>query len=488
MMYRVTCPLSLLLFGALCLGKSKGKPTKEYCDLYLSQPAPFDDAVFYPKSDTLTPRERNKIKNRSRVCLPNPCEDVEAYSGFIPVDDGSDTSFLFFLHLKSKARTFCNPKAPLLLWLQGGPGNSSLFGQFLENGPLGIDASETLYRRPHTLLQNFSIIYLDQPVGSGYSFDEKQQYPSTLNEATDHILRFLRRFVRIFIEYDGSPFYVAGESYGARSALGVAYQMLTAKERKTTLELKGVMLGVGFLFPLLDLVNSAEYLYTSGVLNDNGRTTLAGWFDMIQSRVVKKEYRKAAYLLTRTVLNVPPVGVKTIFELLTGFKHHASIAMTQEPSEIAAYWKYANSVDFKRIVHVNSSRVLDGTRREVFMKLGEGDFFADVQKKLQHVLDNTYVLFYVAEFDAVFPLVNIERCFKKLRWRGSESIKKATRALWHKNDNSSLELFGYEIKVEKLMYSTVLLGGHYISMDRSEAVSEMYSRFLKFQSKKKADQ
>ncbi|KAK8765396.1 hypothetical protein V5799_032004 [Amblyomma americanum] len=243
MMYRVTCPLSLLLFGALCLGKSKGKPTKEYCDLYLSQPAPFDDAVFYPKSDTLPPKERNKIKNRSRVCLPKPCEDVEAYSGFIPVDDGSDTSFLFFLHLKSKVQ-----KAPLLLWLQGGPGNSSLFGQFLENGPLGIDASENLYRRKHTLLHKFSIIYLDQPVGAGYSFDEKTAVPSYFERGyRTHILRFLRRFVRIFNEYAGRPFYIAGESYGE----ALISQRFT----------EAVILGAGH-YAAVDKPDGAYYLMT----------------------------------------------------------------------------------------------------------------------------------------------------------------------------------------------------------------------------------
>lgn len=33
-----------------------------------------------------------------------------------------------------------NPEtAPVVLWLQGGPGGSSLFGLFVENGPIMVD-------------------------------------------------------------------------------------------------------------------------------------------------------------------------------------------------------------------------------------------------------------------------------------------------------------------------------------------------------------
>ncbi|KAK8778514.1 hypothetical protein V5799_020145 [Amblyomma americanum] len=71
---------------------------------------------------------------------------------------------------------------PLLLWLQGGPEKSSLFGQFLENGALGIDASGKLYYRNHTVIKRMNVIYLDQPAGSGYSLDENQNYPGTLEK------------------------------------------------------------------------------------------------------------------------------------------------------------------------------------------------------------------------------------------------------------------------------------------------------------------
>ncbi|XP_049276065.1 vitellogenic carboxypeptidase-like [Rhipicephalus sanguineus] len=237
-------------------------------------------------------------KNKSRVCLPEPCSNVEAYSGFIKVDKYSNSS-LFFLHVKSQDDA---DKKPLLLWLQGGPGKSSLFGQFLENGPLGIDANGKLFYRNHTIANDMNIIYLDQPAGSGYSFNDGKNYASTLENASNHIIRFVRRFVRIFPEYIARDFYIAGESYGARFAVGLASEMLKNKSL-VPLNLRGVMLGVGFLFPVVDLIDSSDYLFSSGLLDRDGQTSFAEQFQVINELVNKKNYTAAAVLLSRTVLN-----------------------------------------------------------------------------------------------------------------------------------------------------------------------------------------
>ncbi|KAH6922632.1 hypothetical protein HPB50_017401 [Hyalomma asiaticum] len=367
---------------------------------------------------------------------------------------------------------------PLLLWTQGGPWKSSLYSQFLENGPLGIDAAGDLYYRNHSLITDFNVIYLDQPVGSGYSFDENGRYPADLLEASEQVLTFLKRFVRIFSEYKDKDLYIAGESYGARSAAGVAYKMLN-KARQIPLKLKGIMLGVGFVFPLLDLLNSADYLHYSGLLGDFGRKTFAGWFDMIRKLVDKKEYSRAAADLRRIVLNAPPPDNITIFEVLTGFQHHGSIARAREPEEVKKYMDYANSAEFKKIIHVNVSRVLDGDRPKLTVKLVLGDFFIDIKRKLEFVLNSTYVLFYTAQYDNVFPEMNIENCFKKLRWHGSELFLKVNRHAWFRQGNRSLPLLGYERKVGRLLYSNILWGGHDVSFDRSEAVKQLYHRFLR---------
>lgn len=70
---------------------------------------------------------------------------------------------------------------PLILWLSGGPGCSSLMALFVENGPYKIvervdgegvaDSSRLLRLNPHSWNSNATVIYLEQPAGTGYVSD-----------------------------------------------------------------------------------------------------------------------------------------------------------------------------------------------------------------------------------------------------------------------------------------------------------------------------
>jgi vitellogenic carboxypeptidase-like protein len=54
-----------------------------------------------------------------------------------------------------------------VLWLQGGPGASSLFGLFTENGPFSVNSKYYLKRRKYSWTETHSVIYIDNPVGTG---------------------------------------------------------------------------------------------------------------------------------------------------------------------------------------------------------------------------------------------------------------------------------------------------------------------------------
>ena len=59
----------------------------------------------------------------------------------------------------------------MLLWLQGGPGGTSLFGLFNEHGPYIVQSDNTLKARPATWALTHNIIYIDNPVGTGSFFN-----------------------------------------------------------------------------------------------------------------------------------------------------------------------------------------------------------------------------------------------------------------------------------------------------------------------------
>ncbi|XP_037498439.1 probable serine carboxypeptidase CPVL [Rhipicephalus sanguineus] len=472
---------AVFLISTLLWTRCKSSEEKKWHDELLQKSG---DLLLPATSDNIPWEELKKMKNASRVRLPSPCASLKAYSGFIPVDDGKNSTYLFFLHIKSQVNSKLKP---LLLWMQGGPGKSSLFGQFLENGPLGMDATGHLFRRRPSILSTFNVVYLDAPAGSGYSFDTTGTYPSTLEESSVHTIRFLRRFLRIFPEYKNREFFIAGESYGARSAIGLAQRVLS---RPTDLpcRLKGVMLGVGFVFPLLEIINSADYLYYSGLLDNHGRTKFALRFQEIQHLVDEQNPIEAAKLLYHTVFNMHPARHQSLFEELTGFQSHANIIRDRMSRRFETYMSYANSTEFKQIIHVSPKRALDATRSQLAMALAVGDFFVDKRETLVEVLNNVAVLFYTAQLDAVFPSVNMERSFLNLNWRGTEAFKEAARKRWYHVINGRKELMGYQKIADTVMYTTLLVSGHLVSFDQSEVVIDLYRRFSKFTEKLPMDE
>ncbi|CAE8648828.1 unnamed protein product, partial [Polarella glacialis] len=92
------------------------------------------------------------------------------HSGFMTLDKekGKNTFFWYSEALDG------NASAPLLLWLQGGPGASSLFGMFTEIGPFGIGPGGVLQPREVNWNQHYNMLFFDNPVGTGFSFTQSE--------------------------------------------------------------------------------------------------------------------------------------------------------------------------------------------------------------------------------------------------------------------------------------------------------------------------
>lgn len=100
----------------------------------------------------LTDLKPDEVKAKSLVKLPG-MEDLESYAGYLRVNKTSDGClFMWFFPALNK-----NLAAPLLLWLQGGPGAPSVYAIFVENGPIVINGSGDPSRREINWVKDFNV-------------------------------------------------------------------------------------------------------------------------------------------------------------------------------------------------------------------------------------------------------------------------------------------------------------------------------------------
>jgi len=130
------------------------------------------------------------------------------------------------------------------LWLQGGPGCSSLLGLFNENGPLRQTTSGGLTYTDLSWTRNANMLYLDSPAGVGFSYSNTtSDYNTNDNKTAADSYVFLQRFMEQYPQFKGRDLWIAGESYG-----GVYVPMLTdlvVTHHNTSLytQLTGMMTG-----------------------------------------------------------------------------------------------------------------------------------------------------------------------------------------------------------------------------------------------------
>ncbi|KAK0711425.1 Alpha/Beta hydrolase protein [Lasiosphaeris hirsuta] len=167
-------------------------------------------------------------------------DDVKQYSGYL--DDEANDKHLFYWFFESRN----DPKNdPVVLWLNGGPGCSSLTGLFLELGPSSIDKKLKLINNEFSWNANASVIFLDQPVNVGYSYSGSAV--SNTVAAGKDVYALLTLFFHQFPQYAEQDFHIAGESYAGHYIPVFASEILSHKN--SNINLKSVLIGNGLTDP-----------------------------------------------------------------------------------------------------------------------------------------------------------------------------------------------------------------------------------------------
>lgn len=105
---------------------------------------------------------------------------------------------MFFWHVRQKHLA---GKRRTIIWLNGGPGCSSMDGLFLEVGPFRFQDENNLKLNEGSWHEYASVLFVDQPLGTGFSFVDGDHYITELDQMAEQMMHFLDRFLEIFPEY-----------------------------------------------------------------------------------------------------------------------------------------------------------------------------------------------------------------------------------------------------------------------------------------------
>jgi len=158
------------------------------------------------------------------------------YSGFL---NATGTKKLHYWFIQSDM----NPKTdPVVLWMNGGPGCSSLDGLLSEHGPFLInDDGMTLSQNPFSWNKAANMLYLEAPAGVGFSYSDDMNYTTDDDQTSLNNYMALKSFFTMYPEYSTNDFYITGESYAGIYIPTLAVRVLA----DMAINFKGVAIGNG---------------------------------------------------------------------------------------------------------------------------------------------------------------------------------------------------------------------------------------------------
>ncbi|KPP64844.1 lysosomal protective protein-like [Scleropages formosus] len=190
------------------------------------------------------------------IGIPN----FKHYSGYLQAGPGK---YFHYWFVESQN----NPSTdPLVLWLSGGPGCSSMEGLLAENGPFHLNDNGTVYLNPYSWNKLANMLYLESPAGVGFSYSISGNYQTSDPQVAEDNYKALQQFFSKFPSFASNNFYVFAESYGGVYAPSLSQLIIS---RSTNINFKGMGVGNGMTSYALNDQSLIYFGYYHGLFGDD---------------------------------------------------------------------------------------------------------------------------------------------------------------------------------------------------------------------------
>lgn len=346
-----------------------------------------------------------------------------------------------------------------------------MFGLFTENGPFMVTSNKTLVKRKYSWNIAHNVMYIDNPVGTGYSFTNGDKgYVTNETQVGIDIHTVLVQFFLLFPELQNNDFFVTGESYAGKYVPAVSRAIKDYNiNAKIKINLKGLAIGNGLCDPGNQLLYS-DYLYQIGLIDENGKTQFQGYENKGREFIKQKKYLEA-FKIFDTLLNGDLNGAPSLFRNLTGFGYYYNYLYMKDGNESDWMSEWIQRADVRRAIHVGNSTFHIETR--VVEEHLKGDVMQSIVPLLTDLLQHYRVLIYNGQLDIIVAYPLTENYLKNMQWSGAKKYAKAPRKLWMVGN----QLAGYTKTVDNLTEVLVRNAGHMVPADQPKWALDLITRF-----------
>ncbi|CAN7002493.1 hypothetical protein IGI04_020830 [Brassica rapa subsp. trilocularis] len=199
--------------------------------------------------------------------------DFRQYSGYVTVNEQRGRALFYWL---VESPTTRDPKSrPLVLWLNGGPGCSSVaYGAAEEVGPFRVGSDgKTLHNKLYAWNKLANLLFLESPAGVGFSYTNSTSdlYTTGDQRTAEDSYRFLVNWFERFPQYKHRDFYIVGESYAGHFVPQLSKLVHERNKglKNPSINLKGFMVGNAVTDDYHDYIGTFEYWWNHGLISDS---------------------------------------------------------------------------------------------------------------------------------------------------------------------------------------------------------------------------
>ncbi|EGC48771.1 pheromone processing carboxypeptidase Kex1 [Histoplasma capsulatum var. duboisii H88] len=412
---------------------------------------------------------------------------VQMHAGHIEINHKTSAN-LFFWHV---ANQHIADKPRTVIWLNGGPGCSSEDGALMEIGPYRVTNDHMLNHTDGSWDEFANLLFVDQPVGTGFSYVSTGAYVSELGEMASQFVTFLEKWFELFPHYEKNDLYFAGESYAGQYIPYIARAILDRNKKGESLtrwKLKGLLIGNGWISPRHQYLSYLPYAYQEGIIQ--GGTDASSRVEAKLSKCLKK------LNVEDSTGTVQISACEDVLQAIIDETHKGNrcinmydIRLTDEYSACGMNWPpdleniepYLRFKNVTEALHINSDKQTGWS--ECSGAVG-GHFRALKSKPSVELLpglleEGLPILLFSGQKDLICNHIGTEDLIKDMKWSGGTGFE-LSPGVWAPRQDWTFEgeSAGFYQQARNLTYVLFYNASHMVPFNYPRRSREMLDRFM----------